>query len=639
MTRGQTRPARRVRLGLEQLEDRLVPALLGNQLYPSDHAWNQRIDDAPVAANSNAIIGNLLSEYGNGRIHPDFTQNFGTNTGLLGIPYNIVHGNSTPKVQVVIDAYAAESDHQLVPIPANAVIENDFQDGPRFGLANRDDSHLLIYDVDNQIAYELYHASRPDENGDGLWHADQQTVWDMTSNAFRAIGHTSADAAGLSLLAGLTRPDEALPVDQGGQGVINHAIRVTFASDIIREQFLYPASHTANPGNDQDYQIPMGGRLRLREDIDISHLYPQSRIIAQAMKDYGLIVADNGGNFFFSGASSSVNADNQTVLTWDDADIQDWDHGLMSLVFSDFQVVDLTPRVDSIDVHEGDAGTVVTITGQNFSGAAGQLRVLFGNNPATSVTVLDDSHVQAVAPSGVGPVDVRVQSGIDYTSPLNYTGDVFGYGRSEVNPNAVFTFPTPVNAAPTLAASAAALPAVLTGYSTTLNVMGADDGGESNLTYTWNVIAKPSAAADPLLQRNGSNAAKSTMIGFFLTGSYTLRVTITDVEGLSVTSDVAVTVVPVFSFIIMTPTTTKIQINRSVRFIAFGLDQYGYVLAQQPKFTWRLKGLGRITTTGRYYAPSTKGGPYTITVRAGNFLASAKVTVVTSLPRRAMASS
>src|SRR5207248_8370747 len=142
-----------------------------------------------------------------------------------GIPYNVVHGNSTPMTTVVIDSYADESDIQPAPVPAGAVLEGDYRDGPMSGLANRGDSHLLVYDVDNNVAYEFYAASRPGENSDGRWHAAQETVWDMKTNNFRTRGWTSADAAGLSVLAGLARPDEALPVSQGGQGVINHAIR------------------------------------------------------------------------------------------------------------------------------------------------------------------------------------------------------------------------------------------------------------------------------------------------------------------------------------------------------------------------------------------------------------------------------
>jgi hypothetical protein len=440
------RPAkliRRSRLHVRELEDRVVPTLLGNQLFPADNPWNQPITSAPVAASSAAIMNNILTHYGDGRLHPDFGQDYHTAGGdLYGIPYNVVHGNSTPKVNVVLDAYADESDVAPVPIPANAVIEGDFQTGPNVGVDNRGDSHLLIFDVDNNVAYELGRASRPSENTDGKWHADVETVWDMKANTFRTLGWTSADAAGLSLLAGLVRPDEGLPVSQGGQGVINHAIRVTLQNAVVLNQFLYPASHTANPGNtNAAIQPPMGARFRLKASVDISQLNPEARVIAQAMKDYGLIVADNGSNFFFSGASYAVNASNQQTLTWDDDDIQDTAHGLKSLHFSDFEVVDLSPGVSDLSVHTGAAGTSVTVIGHGFSGAAGHLQVLFGNTPATSVRVVDDGHVVAVAPAGSGTVDVRVQSGVTSGADAsNATSPVFGYGVSAVTASDRFTY-------------------------------------------------------------------------------------------------------------------------------------------------------------------------------------------------------
>jgi hypothetical protein len=158
---------------LELLEQRALLTLAGNQLFPSNNPWNQSIAAAPVAANSSAIINNIISLSGsNGRLHPDFGQDTGGATSLFGIPYNIVHGNSTTKVNVVIDDFSSQSDIQPIPLPANAVIEGDQQNGPTVGLANRGDSHLIVYDEDNNIAYELYQASRPSENSDGKWHAD-----------------------------------------------------------------------------------------------------------------------------------------------------------------------------------------------------------------------------------------------------------------------------------------------------------------------------------------------------------------------------------------------------------------------------------------------------------------------------------
>lgn len=439
-TARKARSARTFRPLVEALEER---CLLTSTLFPADYPWNQNIAAAPVAGNSTAIINNIISKQGSdGRLHPDFGQSYRNGSDLYGIPYNIVHGNTQAKVPVVIDAYPDESDIVAAPIPANAVLEGDFQNGPRTGVDNRGDSHLIVWDQDNDIVYEFYRASRPSENSDGKWHADQQSVWDVSRNSFRPLNWTSADAAGLTILPGLLRPDEGLPVSQGGQGVINHAIRFTLQNSIILNQFIYPASHTANPGNtNAAIQPPMGSRFRLKSNVDISNLNPQAKIIAQAMKDYGMVLADNGSNFFFTGASYSVDTNNQFSLTWSDADIQDSTRGLKSLRFSQFEVVDLTPIVSGVSATGGAAGSTVTIVGQNFSGAAGRLQVLFGNAQATNVTVLDDRRVTAVVPAGSGTVDVRVQSGVTTASnSRNFKNPIFGYGLSAATANARFTY-------------------------------------------------------------------------------------------------------------------------------------------------------------------------------------------------------
>src|SRR6516164_3715715 len=132
--------------------------------------------------------------------------------------------------------------------------------------------------------------------------------------------------------------------------------------------------------------------------------------------------------FGATGASYSVDANNNFTVTWNDSDIQDSTHGLKSLTYSDFEVVDTTPIVTGLSASTGSDGSTVTITGANFSGAAGHLMVLFGNNAATNVTVIDDSHVSAVVPAGSGTVDVRVQSGITVQDTQNIKNPVFGYG-------------------------------------------------------------------------------------------------------------------------------------------------------------------------------------------------------------------
>jgi hypothetical protein len=509
-----------VTLRLLELEDRTVPALLNNALFPADNPWNQRITTAPVAANSAAVMNNITTVYGNGRLHPDFGQDYNDTSDLYGIPYNVVHGNSTAKTTFVIDGYPGESDVLPAPVPSGVVIEGDFQNGPNVGVDNRGDSHLLIYDVDNNVAYEFYRASRPTENTDGKWHADQETVWDMKANTFRTLGYTSADAAGLSLLVGLVRPDEGLPTSEGGQGVINHAIRFTLQNAVILNQFLYPASHVANAGNTNTaIQPPMGARFRLKASVDISQMNPEARVIAQAMKDYGLIVADNGSNFFFSGASYSVNASNQQVLTWNDNDIQDSVHGLKSLHYSDFEVVDLRPIVTGLGTTSGAAGTSVTITGQNFSGAAGRLKVLFGATAATSVTVVDDTHITAVVPAGSGTVDVRVQSGASVgANSQDIMSPVFGYGMSTMTTADRFTYGAAGGPPPTVTAVSAGSTAQRSKV-TSLQV-----------TFSTIVTLPTNAAAAFTLTRIGDGAAVTFSASAATTGGVTV-VTLTSFGG------------------------------------------------------------------------------------------------------------
>ncbi len=432
-----------------------LASLLGSQLFPTNSPWNQDISKAPVATNSAAIITNIGA---NQKVWPDwYTDSVanGTNT-LYGIPFNVVHGNSTAKVSVIIDAYPDESDIVPVPIPPNAVIEGDYQNGPNLhgpGPGGRNDSHLLIWDIDNNVGYELWMASRPTDitSTDHKWHADQETFWNFNTNHFRTLGYTSADAAGLPILTGLARPDEGLPIAQGGQGVINHALRVTFPSSVINSHYIFPASHsgfataTANT-------IPMGGRLRLKNTTAVSNkiaaLGPQSQIIARGMQQYGLIVADIGSAMFVSGASGSVDASNNLQLVWDMTDV----NKLRGLTAGDFEVVSLTPVVTGLSASQGPTNSSFTITGQNFSGAAGHLSVLFGNTNATAVNVVSDTQILATVPAGSGTVDVKVQSGFNKNDSAsrpgaNLTAPIFGYGTSALTAADRFTF---VPAAPTI---------------------------------------------------------------------------------------------------------------------------------------------------------------------------------------------
>ena len=428
--------------------------LLSQNLFPANNPWNQDISSAPVATNSGSIISAIG---GSVAVHPDWgTDSPADGTApLYGIPYTVVHGNSTAKVSVIIDNYPGESDIIAAPIPTNAVIEGDYENGPNlsgpgYNLGQRGDSHLLIWDEDNNIGYEFYGAARPadpnllDETShtDGNWHAAQETVWNYNTNDFRTLGYTSADAAGLSVLTGLARPDEGLPVAQGGQGAINHALRMTLPGSIVGTQYTYPASHrVTEPG-----KLPLGSRLRLQNNSTVNALIatmgPESQIVAHAMQRYGLILADVGSAMYVTGASAAVNPTNGLSLVWDMNEILG---GIKQLRASNFDVVNLAPAVTNLSQSSGAAGTLLTIKGYNFSGAAGHTSVFFGSTAAPTPNVLSDSQISVVAPAGSGTVDVTVQSGL--TEPDTYDGPganiqepIFGYGKSATNATDKFTY-------------------------------------------------------------------------------------------------------------------------------------------------------------------------------------------------------
>ena len=574
---------------VETLERRTLLTLAGNQLFPADNPWNQNVAAAPVAANSTAIINNIISIKGsNGRLHPDFGQDTGSSDSLYGIPYNVVHGNSTPKVNVVIDDYASESDIQPIPIPANAVLEGDTQDGPTVGLDNRGDSHLIVYDEDNNVAYELYAASRPSENSDGQWHAAQESVWNLNQDTFRPQDETSADAAGLPILPGLVRPDEGLPVSEGGQGVINHAIRFTLTNSAILDQYIYPAEHVANPGNtNAAVEPPMGTRFRLKANVDISKLSPESQIIAQAMKTYGMILADNGSSFFFSGASESVQPDG-SILTWNDDDIQSTLTGLKSLDYSDFEVVNLTPIVTNLSTSTGSPGTTVAIVGQNFGGAAGHLQVYFGSTLATQVQIVNDSELIVAAPSGSGTVDVRVQSGTNTGSDSeNSKSPIFGYGTSATSTADQFTY---ASASRTLTLGDPSFEQVSAGqgssgylynpsgsawtFSTSTGISA------NNSAFTSGNSAAPDGKQVAFLEYRGSI---SQAVGNWVAGRYTISFQSAQRGNYGSTQDFEVlvdnTVVGVFTpadTTYRTSTTSVFSVSAGVHTITFqGLDSSG----------------------------------------------------------------
>jgi hypothetical protein len=245
---------------------------------PTEAAWNQNISKAPRDPRSNAYIA-YINAHGDDILHPDFGS-----PRPYGFPYSVV-GARQRMLPVHYTAYGDESEPGPFPVPGGAPVEG--------GNRSDGDRHVLIVDRAACRLYELYRAfyvARPQPH----WNADAGTEWDLRSAGRRPDGWTSADAAGLPIFPGLVRYDEA------ASGHLDHAIRVTVES--TREAWVHPASHCAGDTSDPSAP-PMGLRLRLKAGFGLGRVSGPARTIALAMKRYGLIVADNGSNWFFSGTS------------------------------------------------------------------------------------------------------------------------------------------------------------------------------------------------------------------------------------------------------------------------------------------------------------------------------------------------
>ena len=246
-------------------------------------------------ANSGAYIQTIGSSTG---AHPEF----GSSLTGGGIPITAVSG-SQPKVAVT---FQYESDPGPYPIPANPSIEG--------GSSSTGDRHVLVVDTTNCIDYELYSA-RPGSNG--AWTAGAGAIFPLHSNQLRPAGWTSADAAGLPILPGLVRYDEVI------SGTINHALR--FTAPVTDDTYIWPARHEASSVSGTQYP-PMGQRFRLKQSFNVSSFPPHVQVILNALKAYGMILADNGGPWFITGIPDT---------RWNDDEM----HTLTQVAGSNFEAV------------------------------------------------------------------------------------------------------------------------------------------------------------------------------------------------------------------------------------------------------------------------------------------------------------
>lgn len=277
-------------------------SLHGKQLFPPDNPWNQDVAQSPVDPNSDNLIAGIGATTS---LHPDFGTVW--NGAPNGIPYVVVSGIQ-PRVPINWTAYGDESDPGPYPIPPDAPIEG--------GPSSTGDRHVLVIDRDNWILYELGYAFPI--SGGTSWNANCGAIFDLNSNALRPAGWTSADAAGLPIFPGLVRYDEVFE-----QQEIKHAVRFTAA--ITRRAYVSPARHWAS-SNTSVNRPPMGMRVRLKASFDISGYSPAMQVILRALKKYGMILADNGSNWYISGAPDP---------RWNDSEL----NTLKNIKGSNFEVV------------------------------------------------------------------------------------------------------------------------------------------------------------------------------------------------------------------------------------------------------------------------------------------------------------
>jgi hypothetical protein len=244
------------------------------QVFPPDNPWNQAIDHLPVHPNSDQFIASVGLD---ANLHPDFG---GIWEGVpVGIPYCLVTGDHQ-RVPVTFQ-YQGESDPGPYPLSDATPIEG--------GPGSQGDRHVIVIDTDAMMLYELFQVVKTDRG----WSAAAGAIFNLRSNELRPAGWTSADAAGLPIFPGLVRYEEI------EKGEIDHALRFTVRR--TQRAYIHPARHWASTSRDPALP-PMGLRVRLKADYDISGFSPACQVILRALKKYGMLLADNGGNWFISGS-------------------------------------------------------------------------------------------------------------------------------------------------------------------------------------------------------------------------------------------------------------------------------------------------------------------------------------------------
>lgn len=371
-------------------------ALNGFVPFAPSNLWNTNISSAPLDPDNATITS--ASGFAGLNLHPDFS---GPDYGYAGIPYTIVDSSAQPLVPIDVIDYASESDVAMMPMPIDAPIEGSPADCDGWPDTYVGDSHVLVIDRNTCMLYETFNTHRCQ----GKWAASSETIWDLKKGEMRPWGWTSGDAAGLPIFEGLVRWDEIQT------GAIHHAIRFTMQvtkDDANDGYFVEPATHAA--GVYWGVYNVMGMRVRLKSDFDISSFSKTNQVILTAMKNYGMLLADNGGYFFFQGDPNA---------NWDDNDLDN----LKNIPSSAFEVVQMTPGWPGWDSATAPTGSAPTI--ESFTASAATVKA--GAPVTLTWATANDSYDFIDKLGGVRGPSVTVKPTATTTYTLNATNQ---YGRS-----------------------------------------------------------------------------------------------------------------------------------------------------------------------------------------------------------------
>jgi hypothetical protein len=442
------------------------------RIFPPNNPWNTRIDTLPVHPRSQQYINSVGASI---HLHPDFGSN-----PDYGIPW-IAVGANQPFVNINVTSGWGEEDPGPYPVPANAKVEGN-------GIG---DAHVLVVDTADHHLYELYQGVK-DATGSG-WSCTTSAKFALDSNNFRPDGWTSCDAAGLPIFPGLVRKDEC------DAGEIKHALRFTIQKS--SKGYIFPARHYASSNTDTANVMPMGMRLRLKASYDDSKLSGNAKVIATAMKRYGIIMADNGSNWFVTGENNT---------SWDDNNISQ----LKAITGNDFEVVYSGPiRIrpnqypdPDLSQPSGGSGGALVIRSVDFKSLhVGEHRdsaIFFINTGTSPITITNISVVESPAFNLTSSTKaVTLQPGKFVVSPVRFTPpapgvyyDTITITTDESSNNIYAGFAKGIGIGDVLKITPSSLSVVADLSDTTYNSLALTNTGTSPLTILSDSLSSPSNA-------------------------------------------------------------------------------------------------------------------------------------------------